>query len=294
MSVAHELPDDHDDPIADIELSGRLDVSSSVLHEVATVCASGADLVLVDVAAVTAVTPSGMAELMHAMRWTRSRRADLRIHGASSAVADALDALELGKVLVLYTDRDAAVTRDQTRTESLRRAKRFSRRRDRGNTAPTVVDIPALTIPVPTTPPPTTPPPMEVVPDNVADLRVVGRLDVASSVHDDVERVCADGARLVLVDVAGVSAVTPSGVADLMHAIRWARSRRSDLRIFGSSPAVADALYALQLDKVLVLYADREAAVRRDRGAEVPGVGSRRRGRRAGRSGKRSDSVGSS
>ena len=78
MSLAHEAFAEFGDETADVRVSGRLEVKSRLCDDVARACSGGARLVLVDVGEVTTVTPSGMAELMHAVRWARSRRADLR------------------------------------------------------------------------------------------------------------------------------------------------------------------------------------------------------------------------
>ena len=123
----------------------------------------------------------------------------------------------------------------------------------------------------------------------VYDVAVIGVWDVSSSVHNDVGQLCADGVTLVLVDVSGVSRVTPSGMADLMNAVRSARRHRADLRIFGHSPAVADALDALGLGEILVLYPDRNAALIRERRV----LDARSRGPRPMRTEMRPRSVGS-
>ena len=311
MSLAHEAFAEFDDETADVRVSGRLEVKSRLCDDVARACSGGARLVLVDVGEVTTVTPSGMAELMHAVRWARSRRADLRIYGTSVAMLDALDALDLGRVMVLYTDRAAAADRDQTRIEQVTRTARFARRRrlfsvargatDASGSASNALDA-------------TLPEELEVVTQlgandaihvdkpaevdggkamegssGIADVAVSGLWDVSSTVHIDVHQLCTAGARLVLVDVGGVSRVTPSGMADLMHAVRSARKLRAELRIFGHSPAVADALDALGSGKILVLYPDRSAALTCDR--RVPDA--RSRGRRPMRTGMPSRSVGS-
>lgn len=315
MSLAHETFAEFDDQTADVRVSGRLDVTSRLCDDVAGACAAGARLVLVDVGDVRGVTPSGMAELMHAVRWARSRRADLRVHGKSVALLDALDALDLGRVMVLYTDRTAAIGRDQGRIETVTRTTRFTLRRRLPQVARATPDA---SVSPSSGPDETVPSPAEAVTQldadrsthsdypaavddresagavdggasDIADVAVSGLWGASSSVHDQVGRLCASGAKLVLVDVGGVSSVTPSGMADLMHAVRSARRFRADLRIFGHSPAVADALHALELGKILVLYPDRSAALICDR--RVPDT--RSRGLRLMLTGKRSRSEGS-
>lgn len=308
MSLAHEAFAEFDDQTADVRVSGRLDVKSRLGDDVARACAGGASLVLVDVGKVTTVTPSGMAELMHAVRWARSRQADLRIYGTSVAILDALDALDLNRVMVLYTDRAAAADRDQGRIQTVTRSARFARRRRLFSATREVQDASESTNSGLEA---TLPESFEMVTNNgaddaarsdqsagadattgssdIADVAVIGVWDVSSSVHNDVGQLCADGIRLVLVDVSGVSRVTPSGMADLMNAVRSARRHRADLRIFGHSPAVADALDALGLGEILVLYPDRNAALIRERRV----LDARSRGPRPMRTEMRPRSVGS-
>ena len=217
--------------------------------------------------------------------------------------------------MVLYTDRTAAIDRDHGRVETVTRTTRFTRRR---RLPPVARATPDASVWPSSGRDETVPAPAEVVTrldvdrsvhsdspaavddreavgavdggaSGIADVAVSGLWGVSSSVHDHVGRLCASGAKLVLVDVGGVSSVTPSGMADLMHAVRSARRFRADLRIYGHSPAVADALDALELGKILVLYSERNAALICDR--RVPDT--RSRGLRLMRTGKRSRSEGS-
>lgn len=121
------------------------------------------------------------------------------------------------------------------------------------------------------------------------DLNLGGTADVHTRLFEQVQQAYLLGARMILVDVDRLHKVTPSGIADLLHAVRFVRGRNADLRLHGHSPALTDALTALDLARVVAIYTDRGDAVE-GRRAERPRTG---RGFRRGRSGKRARFVGS-
>ncbi|MEE3851427.1 STAS domain-containing protein [Gordonia sp. LSe1-13] len=122
------------------------------------------------------------------------------------------------------------------------------------------------------------------------DIALDGAADVTTRLRLRVAEACSRGARLVLLDVSGLTTVTPSGVADLLHAMRAARTQGADLRAYGHSPVLTDALEALDLRKVFTVHANRQHAIDRTR----PTGPVRHRARRPVLSGRRSRSAGSS
>lgn len=118
--------------IHDARIQGTADTSARLTAQAMSARAEGATLVLVDVSSVTSVRPSGVADLLHAVRHMRTTGGDLRLYGYSSAFDDALRALDLARVLRVHPDRDSAL-RGHTRaigelTEPVLRPKRFGRR----------------------------------------------------------------------------------------------------------------------------------------------------------------------
>lgn len=96
----------------------------------------------------------------------------------------------------------------------------------------------------------------------VHDLRLVGRIDAQAGLAAGVIWAVDHGARLVVVDVTHVTEVRQSGLAELLTAIRGARSRRADVRFWGSSSALVAALSDSGLDRVFRVHDDRAAAYR--------------------------------
>lgn len=66
-------------------------------------------LILVDVTAVTSVTPSGLVGVIELLRLSRSRGGDLRLWGASTTVIDAQLMAELTTITRVYGGRLAAL-----------------------------------------------------------------------------------------------------------------------------------------------------------------------------------------
>lgn len=126
------------------------------------------------------------------------------------------------------------------------------------------------------------------------EFSLVGSADVHTGLHHRVAGACADGARLILVDISGVTGVTPSGLADLLHAWRAARSHGGDLRAYGHSPALADAMAALDLGRVFTIHPDRHEALSLSGIPGRAGGNLRRWGFRTAKTGKHSRSAASS
>ncbi|MGW0038723.1 hypothetical protein [Gordonia sp. NPDC003376] len=126
------------------------------------------------------------------------------------------------------------------------------------------------------------------------DIRLAATADVRTGLSWHVVDASRRGVRLVLLDVSPVVSVTPSGLADLLHAVRYMRARGGDLRVYGQSRALGDALRALDLAKVLTVHPDREGALRLRTARPVPEEVRVRdrapRSRRIGRRSRRADS----
>ena len=124
--------------------------------------------------------------------------------------------------------------------------------------------------PVPTavsTPVPTALP--LAVPAQSFDVAVTGPFDAdaALALKDEIAAACASGSVLVLLDVAGVTTVNPSGVAGLLDLMRFTRARGGDLRLWGDSPALQQAYTALQLESITRVYRTHREAADGDRSA---------------------------
>lgn len=110
------------------------------------------------------------------------------------------------------------------------------------------------------------PPPVEAtprVPDDCHDIDVAGRLDAAAAqgLRARVAEAIQDGPVLVLVDVTGVTEVTPSGLVGVLECLRLARARGGDLRMHGASATVLDAQTVANLTQVARVYGGRDAAI---------------------------------
>ncbi len=68
---------------------------------------------------------------------------------------------------------------------------------------------------------------------------------------------------LVLIDVEGVTTVTPSGVAVLLDLLRMVRARGGELRVYGASGAFERAHRVLDLGSLTCLHIDQAEASRR-------------------------------
>lgn len=111
----------------------------------------------------------------------------------------------------------------------------------------------------------TTPPAQGAAPQAHAfrDLALRGSLDATTTLglRVGVTESVQDGPAVVLLDVSGVTSVTASGVAATLELLRLARSRGGDLRLHGTSEAVAHAQLAARLTQITRVYASREEAV---------------------------------
>lgn len=102
------------------------------------------------------------------------------------------------------------------------------------------------------------------------DLALTGRVDATAvlALRIPVTAAVIDGPAVVLLDVAGVTSATASGVAGLLELLRLARMRGGDLRLHGTSQAIADAQVAARLTAITRVYASRAEAV--DAGVRRP------------------------
>jgi cellulose synthase (UDP-forming) len=119
---------------------GRFDAAAALsLREDVTGAISGhSPIVLVDVSAVTTVTPSGVASMLDLLRMVRSRGGDLRIFGASRGFASAHEVMSLSKLTRLHVDHTEAASGPGSR---LIAAASATRKKPRHGTSPlTVVD----------------------------------------------------------------------------------------------------------------------------------------------------------
>lgn len=95
------------------------------------------------------------------------------------------------------------------------------------------------------------------------DVAIEGRLDAASALRlrVPVTEAIQDGPAMVLIDVSAVTQVTASGLAGMLELLRLARARGGELRLYGTSQAVADAQLVAQLTQVSRVYPGRQDAL---------------------------------
>lgn len=72
---------------------------------------------------------------------------------------------------------------------------------------------------------------------------------------------CVKRGQDVLVDLSAVTYIDSSGIASLVEALQWARSRRSDLRLVAVSPQALRVFELARLDKVFAIHPDLSAAL---------------------------------
>ncbi len=96
--------------------------------------------------------------------------------------------------------------------------------------------------------------------DEVVSLE--GPLDAASApaVRERLHRALAPGVRLV-VDLSGVGFIDSAGLWALVSAFKRARAVTGDVVLCGVSPAVRSVLELTNLDRVLDVFGDRQAAL---------------------------------
>ncbi len=89
-----------------------------------------------------------------------------------------------------------------------------------------------------------------------------GPLDAAcaDAARDRLHRLLAPGVRLV-VDLSGVGFIDSAGLWALVSAFKRARAVTGDVVLCGVRPAVRAVLELTSLDRVLEVFADREAAL---------------------------------
>ena len=99
--------------------------------------------------------------------------------------------------------------------------------------------------------------------DGVAVVRLVGRLDLASSeaVKQQLVQAVGDGHRQLVVDLDGVDFLDSSGLGALIGGLKVARVARGNLRIARPNDQVRLVLELTTLDRVLQPYATVEEAL---------------------------------
>ena len=99
--------------------------------------------------------------------------------------------------------------------------------------------------------------------DGVAVVRLVGRLDLASSeaVKQQLVQAVGDGHRRLVVDLDGVDFLDSSGLGALIGGLKVARVARGNLRIARPNDQVRLVLELTTLDRVLQPYATVEEAL---------------------------------
>lgn len=96
---------------------------------------------------------------------------------------------------------------------------------------------------------------------DVVDLAVHDDLNAETGLAAAVADTSAGAARLILVDVSTVTAVTASGMADLVQAFRAARAAGCDLRVWGWSEPFVAAHRDRGLHRVFRIFPDRTDAM---------------------------------
>jgi len=91
----------------DLSVAGALDAQTllALRAEVARAVEDHPAIVLLDVSAVTKITPSGVAGMLDLLRIARSAGGDFRVHGDSRVLAGAHSALRLTTVIAVYPRR---------------------------------------------------------------------------------------------------------------------------------------------------------------------------------------------
>ncbi len=99
--------------------------------------------------------------------------------------------------------------------------------------------------------------------DGVAVVRLVGRLDLASSeaVKHQLVQAVGEGHRQLVVDLDGVDFLDSSGLGALIGGLKVARVARGNLRIARPNDQVRLVLELTTLDRVLQPYATVEEAL---------------------------------
>jgi len=95
----------------DLTVAGDLDATTllALRHEVARAVEDHPAIVLLDVSAVSRITPSGVAGMLDLLRIARSAGGDFRVYGESRVLAGAHSALRLTTVIAVYPRRSDAL-----------------------------------------------------------------------------------------------------------------------------------------------------------------------------------------
>jgi anti-sigma B factor antagonist len=72
---------------------------------------------------------------------------------------------------------------------------------------------------------------------------------------------CVKRRQDVLVDLSAVTYIDSSGIASLVEALQWARSRGTDLRLIAVSPQALRVFELARLDTVFAIHPDLAAAL---------------------------------
>ena len=97
----------------------------------------------------------------------------------------------------------------------------------------------------------------------VAILNAGGRLDAggASEFETQGKTLIRDGSKRLLLDLAGVEYISSAGLRSLLVLAKAAKAAGSSLVLCNLSPAVREVMTISGFDNILVLAADRPAAL---------------------------------
>jgi len=107
---------------------------------------------------------------------------------------------------------------------------------------------------------------MELEHDDAADgvrlIRLKGRLDLegADAVDLKLTSLCAVKKCNVILDIAGVEFLSSIGISVIVRVARALTSREGRLVLLGPQPNVADVLMRTQIDQLIPVFGDLDAA----------------------------------
>ena len=99
--------------------------------------------------------------------------------------------------------------------------------------------------------------------DGVRMIRLKGRLDLEGSEAADLKLTSLAAARQgwVVVDLDGVEFMSSIGVSVIVRVARAVTSRQGKLVLLGPRPNVADVLSRTQIDRLIPVFSELEAAL---------------------------------
>jgi anti-anti-sigma factor len=107
---------------------------------------------------------------------------------------------------------------------------------------------------------------VDLRPDGAAVVRLIGRLDLtsAAAVKQQLTRSIAEGHRVVVVDLDGVTFIDSSGLGALISGLKAARFQKRELRIARPGEQARVVLELTALDRILPPYPTLEEALAAD------------------------------